>query len=373
VREADRDVLKTTFDGVAELYDRARPQYPEALFDDIVELAELEAGASLLEVGCGTGRATEPLARRGFNILCLEPGARLAAVARRNLAPFPDVEVVVESFEDWNAAGRTFDLVLAATSWHWIDPEVGYARAASLLNADGRLAFFSASHAFPEDADRFFYEIQEVYETLGETRPGETWPPPLPEDVPDETDGILASGFFGRVETRRHVWEVTYTADEYIDLLRTFSVHIAMAPEKRRCLEDEVRRRVSARPEGTIRRHADHPPRRPPDLELGVISAVPPGMRFLQQDQFNGALSNLSLSTDPLIEQVPAYSYDQEPGAMNTTPRIWVDCMKVDEDRRLVLTTRGTIEDLKRLGIELQEGLRLNVYSDDADDQGNPR
>ena len=253
--EEDRGFLRKTFDDVAELYDRIRPHYPERLFDDLAALSGLQPGASLLEIGCGTGRATQPLARRGFNILCLEPGPRLAEVAVRNLREFDEVEVVNEGFEGWNAEGREFDLIFAATAWHWIDPEVGYAKVAPLLGAGGSFAFFSASHAFPEDADPFFFEIQEAYETIGEARPGETWPPPLPEDAPDESDAILASGHFDRVETRRYVWEVTYTAQEYIDLLATFSGHIAMTRDKRRYLEDEVRRLVSARPEGRIRRH----------------------------------------------------------------------------------------------------------------------
>ena len=75
-------------------------------------------------------------------------------MAARNLEAFGDVRVVVEAFEDWDAEGRRFDLIYAATSWHWIDPKVGFAKAASLLKLDGRLAFFSASHAWPEDTSR---------------------------------------------------------------------------------------------------------------------------------------------------------------------------------------------------------------------------
>ncbi len=77
----DRDRLKTTFDEVAEIYDRARPSYPEQLFDDLVALADLQPGESLLEIGCGTGRTTLPLAERGFRITCVELGENLAAVS----------------------------------------------------------------------------------------------------------------------------------------------------------------------------------------------------------------------------------------------------------------------------------------------------
>src|SRR5215469_17371256 len=90
----DRERLRTTFNSAAQLYHRARPDYPEELFDALVRLCDLRPGARLLEVGCATGKATLPLARRGFAITCIEMGPELAAEARRNLAGFPHVEIV---------------------------------------------------------------------------------------------------------------------------------------------------------------------------------------------------------------------------------------------------------------------------------------
>ena len=97
--EDERKRLRQTFDRAAGLYDRARPGYPEALFDDLIALTGLAAGDHLLEVGCATGKATRPLARRGFRITCVELGAELAAAARQNLAGWP-VEVVQGQFEE---------------------------------------------------------------------------------------------------------------------------------------------------------------------------------------------------------------------------------------------------------------------------------
>ena len=149
--ERDRDRLKTTFDEVAEVYDHARPIYPEQLFDDLIALAKLQPGANLLEIGCGTGRTTFPLARRGFQITCVELGENLAAVARRNLAPFPEVRVVVAPFETWDPRSQTFDLVYAAASWHWLDPDVRYSKAAALLNT------FSGHIALEPDKREYLY------------------------------------------------------------------------------------------------------------------------------------------------------------------------------------------------------------------------
>src|SRR5215831_7862562 len=97
----DRERLRRTFDSAALLYHRARPEYPGGLFDELVRLAELLPGARLLEVGCGTGKATIPLARRGFAVTCVEIGPQLAAQAQLNVADFASVEIVPAAFETW--------------------------------------------------------------------------------------------------------------------------------------------------------------------------------------------------------------------------------------------------------------------------------
>lgn len=90
-RMTDGRELRMTFDSAADLYQRARPEYPSELYESLLDAAGLSVGDRLLEIGCATGNATVPLARRGFQITCVEPGPALAAVARRNLASFPDV------------------------------------------------------------------------------------------------------------------------------------------------------------------------------------------------------------------------------------------------------------------------------------------
>jgi SAM-dependent methyltransferase len=171
-----REPLRRTFDKAADLYEAARPAYPEELFDDLVALAELEPGARLLEIGCATGKATRPLLERGCSVVCLEMGANLAERARANLAGLP-VEIQVGTFEGWEGEPEAFELVYAATAWHWIDPAIRYRKAHRLLRLGGHLAFWSARHAFPAGFDPFFAEIQEVYDAVGESHPGE-WPPP---------------------------------------------------------------------------------------------------------------------------------------------------------------------------------------------------
>src|SRR5262249_35313000 len=132
--------------------------------------------------------------------------------------------------------------------------EVRFRRAHALLRPGGHLALWTARHAFPAGFDPFFTEIQEVYEELGESHDGE-WPPPAPDEVPDDTAEIEGSGLFEGVRTRRYLWEVRYTAARYVDLLDTFSGHLAMEPDQREHLYSEVRRRLAQRADGSVLRH----------------------------------------------------------------------------------------------------------------------
>ena len=220
----------------------------------MIRAAGLEVGDRVLEVGCATGKATLPLARRGLRITCIELGAALATVARRNLAGFPEVEVVEGAFEDWRpSAAERFDLVFAATAWHWLDPAVRFQRAWELLRPGGHLAFWSAGHVFPEGGDPFFAELQEVYDEIGEGLPEEEGRP-RPGELADERREIEDSGLFDEVVVRHFDWEVDYDAEAYLELLDTFSGHIAMQPWQRDRLYSEIRRRLGRRPDGRVRR-----------------------------------------------------------------------------------------------------------------------
>lgn len=251
----DRDRLKTTFGEAAELYQQARPEYPVELIDALVEATGVTPEDHLLEVGCATGKATLPLARRGFQVTALELSRSLADEAARNLGSFPQVQVFCSPFETWQPPmGMCFDLVVAATAWHWIDPEVRYQRAWDLLRQDGHLAFWGAMHVLPRGGDPFFAELQSVYDEIGEGVPAGT-PDPRPGELPDASGEINGTGLFEVVLIRQFDWEIGYDADAYLRLLDTFSGHIAMDAGKRQHLYGEIRRRLSLRPDGLLRRH----------------------------------------------------------------------------------------------------------------------
>ncbi len=248
----DRVDLAATFDSSAGLYQQARPDYPEDLFDRLVALTGLRPGDRVLEVGAGPGKATLPLARRGLLVTALEPGPALAAEARRNLGGFP-VDVVEVRFEEWDGEPGSYAAVIAATSWHWVDPVVRWSAAARALRPNGHLAVWGATHVFPPGGDPFFDEIQQVYDAIGEGLPNGA-PRPEPGQLPHEGLEIEGSGLFNVVATEQFAWTRDYDAESYIRLLHTFSGHIAMRPEKRERLFGEIRTRLAKRPDGKVRR-----------------------------------------------------------------------------------------------------------------------
>ncbi|MEB8341976.1 class I SAM-dependent methyltransferase [Streptomyces endophyticus] len=246
--DTDRERLRATFTQDAERYDRARPGYPPRMFDDLAELAGAGPGCRVLEIGAGTGKATVPLAERGCRITAVELGAELAAVARADLAPYPDVTVDVAAFEDWPLPPEPFDLVLAATSFHWIDPAVRVAKSADALRPGGTLATVSTHHVAGGTED-FFAEAQGCY-----LRFDPTTPPGLrlaqAADIPQDSQespnrnveqGNAALPGADRFEPpvfRRYERELTYRTADYLDLLGTFSGTLALAPAARAGLLD---------------------------------------------------------------------------------------------------------------------------------------
>lgn len=134
-RAADR--ASERFAAQALDYDRYRPRYPDDLFDDLVESAGLSPGDRVVEIGVGTGIATEPLVQRGLDVTAIEPAAALTAVAEAKLTD--GVHFFTGRFEDFSSESPV-KLLAAFNAWHWVEPRRGVALAARLVAPGGSLA-----------------------------------------------------------------------------------------------------------------------------------------------------------------------------------------------------------------------------------------
>jgi SAM-dependent methyltransferase len=211
--------LAESFGADAERYDRTRPSYPGAMIERIVA-ARPGPGRAVLDVGCGTGTAARQFQAAGCTVLGVEPDKRMAAFARGT-----GVEVDVARFEDWEAAGRQFDAVVAGTAWHWVDPLAGAAKAARVLRPGGRLALFWHVFQLPPDlADAFTAVYREAVPdspfqmSAGQMRSAlEAYEPILATAA----GGIAEAGCFTDQERWPFEWERSYTRVQWLDQMPT--------------------------------------------------------------------------------------------------------------------------------------------------------
>lgn len=246
----DRGAVGRVFNEAPELYDRVRPGYPDQLFADLAGITGIDGRSAVLEVGCGTGQATRSLAKLGCSVTAVEPGAGLGALARRNLATFGNVDIETSRFEDWDDAGRRFDVIVAASSWHWVDPAVGWRRAHEVLRPGGWMALLGNVVVRRPDEPEVYAETADIHERYSPGNPG--WGhPPLEEDVQatNEGWGLVQDpgGLFGPTIVRWYPVVQWLDAAGFADLLRSTSLYRTLGSDIREPLLEAIAERIRTR------------------------------------------------------------------------------------------------------------------------------
>jgi len=235
-----RDSARLVFDEIAELYDTARPAYPQALFDDLVTEHHLDRTADVLEIGCGTGQATGDLATLAGTVRCLEPGTRLAALARGKLARFPNVTIAASTFEAADVEANSYDVVFSATAFHWVDATIGYAKAATALRPGGWLILATNAHAHGGTQHQIDAAVNDLHRRL--TPELGEWTFPTEQQIAERIEHAGAdiahvwaavdrcftappdtSADFEPVIVRRYPWIADYDCDGYLAMLASQS------------------------------------------------------------------------------------------------------------------------------------------------------
>jgi len=272
MNHTERSQRRVTFDKTSADYDAVRPGYPAVMYEDLISYSRLKPDAHILEIGCGSGQATLPLARVAYNITAIDISSRLTALARTKLSPFNRVKILNCSFEEFEDQYDSYDLVMAATAMHWIDPAVRYHKTASLLKDGGVIAvirnthprsFRPGAHLDPGSSflnrerkslplTDFFNDTSPIYHRL------------VPEwqerkdchsDPGSEIKAELkATDLFEQISAHSYSWTATFTRDEYLRLMHTFSDHLRLGEERLQQVCDAIGELIDRRYDGMVKR-----------------------------------------------------------------------------------------------------------------------
>jgi len=245
---SDRRGLGGVFDEVPELYDRVRPSYPNEMITELRALTGLDHHSSVLEVGCGTGQATRLLAVIGCSVRAVERGAAMADVARQRLANFANVHIETSTFEGWEPGTRRFDVLVAASSWHWVEPSIGWNRARGVLHPGGWMAVLGHVVVRQPGQPEVYAQTADLHERYAPGNPD--WGhPPLADDVRATDHGWGPpnedrEGCFGPTIVRWFPTVQWFNGAGFADLLRSTSVYRRLDDSVREPLLDAIAERI---------------------------------------------------------------------------------------------------------------------------------
>ncbi len=223
-----------SFQKTAQLYDKVRPGYPDSWIADLQKITKIDSKTKILEVGSGTGIATADLINVTKYITCLDPGKDMLEIAKNK---FPDLAFIHSTFEEFKS-DEPFDMIVSAMAWHWVDPKVGYQKAADLLTQSGFLTIIRYYH-IDNDPESFHNCAQYIYEKYNKDTTTKRNSEQL-KRIKDDAKA-LNNQYFHLVKKIEYKWQQNYSIDEYLALRNTYSDHLAMKPELRQKMEQELR------------------------------------------------------------------------------------------------------------------------------------
>ncbi|MBQ8782386.1 MAG: class I SAM-dependent methyltransferase [Clostridia bacterium] len=240
--------LNWTFNTVADTYEKLRPGYVDELYQTIFEYKAIDGKSKVIEVGIGGGQATLPFLKTGCNLNAVDYGENFCKICREKFKEYPNFSAVSGKFEDIELLGE-YDLIYSASAFHWIPEEIGYRKVYAMLKNGGVFCRF-ANHPYrdkgkPElsaEMDKIYSEYYYKYHNKE--------PKPLAEYTEQQArDRALIAEKYGFTDVQYKLFyrTRTFSAEEYIMLLGTYSDHIA--------IEEKIRKKFFFEIENAINRH----------------------------------------------------------------------------------------------------------------------
>ena len=240
------------FDEIVEKYNNIRPEYPDKVFEDIVQYSGQKKGKKALEIGAGTGKATAPFLSAGHDVTAVEISENMARFLLRRFEQYENFNVIISSFEDTTLENDCYDLIYAASAFHWVDTKVGCPKMFNLLTNGGACALLRYNfNTHPVEGEVLSEEFEALYEEYYYSYYKSNYRPVKLNHDLLETPGRILSGYgfdnlreYGFVDVSMKFYDVTlnYEADKYIALLDTLSDHRALPNNNRMALYTGIKK-----------------------------------------------------------------------------------------------------------------------------------
>jgi SAM-dependent methyltransferase len=234
------------FDKAAKYYDKYRPSYPDKLIDDLIEKVHLTKESKILEIGAGSGKATELFVNKGLKVTCIEPGKELVIEGKKKFVG-KDVEYYNCRFEEWEEKSGYFDFIMSAQAFHWVPQPIGYKKCANSLKENKKLALFwnyytSNYGQIDKELNNLIAQYPIMYIDSKDS---------IKEKINNTVNEIINSEFFREPVVMVYPWKQEYSAEEYLGFIKTGNGYLSLDNQKRLIVEEKVNE-IICRNGGTI-------------------------------------------------------------------------------------------------------------------------
>jgi SAM-dependent methyltransferase len=234
-------------------YHAGRPDYPEAVYETLVERCGLGPTTRVLEVGPGTGLVTRRLLAKGSHVTAVEPDPSMASYLY-NTAASAELDVVISGFEGAEIAQASFDLAVAATSFHWVDQEVGLTKLGQILRPGGWVALWWTIFRDPDQPDEFSQALDDILGPVSPDAFDEAGRPPFQLDVSHRRRDMTCWAALDDVTSQVITWTCEMTPAQTRALYASFGRIIRRPLDEQRGILDGVERLATEMSEGVVRR-----------------------------------------------------------------------------------------------------------------------
>lgn len=241
--------LEWTFDTAASSYEKIRPGYVDELYHVLFDYISIDESSNVVEVGSGGGQATAPVLKTGCKLTAVEYGEQFSELLREKFKEYPGFSVLTGKFEDMEFEEKEYDLVFSASAFHWVPEKIGYEKVYSMLKPGGVFARF-ANHpnrdkgnpSLTKEIDKLYDEYYHKFHNTKQKKRLE-----YTEEQAKELAMIAEKYDFTDIRYALFYRERVFDAKEYVELLGTYSDHIA--------IEEELRLKFFSKIEEAINKH----------------------------------------------------------------------------------------------------------------------